>query len=163
MLYIIFSLPSKLHLPPNSTSRILDTGLSAKNELLAALYVLHYVNRAVVSPLFLAPSMSPIHASISLIIAMFQFINSSCLACWLVYSELTPSDISFPTLTSLVGLAIFFIGIAGNTASGNEIFTPRRGAAKGQAEGESKTHITTDHGSNLPTHPRRFQYIPFSE
>jgi 3-oxo-5-alpha-steroid 4-dehydrogenase 1 len=159
LLFIVFTLPSKLHPPPNSGSSILSTGLSAKNELLAALYVLHYINRAVVSPLFLAPSMSPLHASMAALMAIFQYVNSACIASWLVYSSLTPSASSFSPLTSLIGLVIFFLGMAGNIASENELFALRRGAAKRKAKSEGKAHITYDKVYVIPPATGWFKYI----
>lgn len=86
MLYIIYNLPSKLNPPPTSSSSILGTGLPFKHELVASLYLLHYLNRAFITPIFLAPSMSPIHASVAIMMVIFQFTNSSCIASWLVYS-----------------------------------------------------------------------------
>jgi 3-oxo-5-alpha-steroid 4-dehydrogenase 1 len=159
LLFIVFALPSKLHLPPNSSSSILGTGLPAKNELLAALYVLHYINRAVITPLFLAPSMSPIHASIAAMIVIFQYVNSACIASWLVYSSLTPSASSFSPLTSLIGFVIFFLGMAGNIASENELFALRRGAARRKAKSEGKAQITYDKVYVIPPATRWFKYI----
>jgi 3-oxo-5-alpha-steroid 4-dehydrogenase 1 len=161
MLFIIFALPSKLHPPPNSSSSILGTGLPAQNELLAALYVLHYLNRAVITPLFLAPSMSPIHASIFLMMVTFQYTNSACIASWLVYSELTPSthSSSFSALTSLMGLVMFFLGLAGNIASENELFALRRGAAKRKAKSEGKAQIIYDKVYVIPPASGWFKYV----
>lgn len=161
LLYIISTLPSKLHPPPNASSSILGTGLPAKNELFAALYVLHYANRAVITPLFLTPSMSPIHSSIALAIAMFQYTNSSCIGSWLVYSEVTPSssNSSFSAPISLIGLALFFLGLAGNIASENELFALRRGAAKRKAKSEGKAQITYDKVYVIPPASGWFKYV----
>jgi 3-oxo-5-alpha-steroid 4-dehydrogenase 1 len=159
LLFIIFALPSRLHPAPNSSSSLLGTGLPAKNELLAALYVLHYINRAVVTPLYLAPSMSPIHASIALMMVMFQYTNSSCIASWLVYSEVNPSTASFSALTSVIGLALFFLGLAGNIAAENELFALRRGAAKRKAKSEGKAQVTYDKVYVIPPASGWFKYV----
>jgi 3-oxo-5-alpha-steroid 4-dehydrogenase 1 len=155
LLFIVFAIPSKLH----PSSSILGTGLPAKNELLAGLYVLHYINRAVITPLFLAPSMSPIHAGIAAIIVIFQYLNSACIASWLVYSSSIPPASSFSPLTSLIGLVIFFLGLAGNIASENELFALRRGAAKRKARSEGKAQITYDKVYVIPPATRWFKYI----
>lgn len=57
--------------------------LPLPNLLVAALYLLHYANRAVVSPFFAAPSMSPIHALVVVLAMVFNWLNSACLAAWL--------------------------------------------------------------------------------
>lgn len=163
LLFIIYALPSKLHPPPNSSSSILGTGLPAQNELLAALYVLHYLNRAIITPLFLAPSMSPIHAGISAMMALFQYVNSSCIACWLVYSssEPTPPPTSSVTamLTSLIGLTTFFVGLAGNIVAQNQLFALRRGAAKRKAKSEGKAQITYDKVYVIPPATGLYKYV----
>ena len=163
MLYIIFTLPSKLHPPPNSSSSILGTGLPAKNELLAGLYVLHYLNRAVITPLFLAPSMSPIHTIVAILMAIFQFLNSSCIACWIVYSasdsSSSPAGGALATLTILVGVLGFFLGLAGNIAADNELFALRKGAAKRKAKSEGKVNVTYDKVYVIPPATGWFKYI----
>ena len=163
MLYIIFTLPSKLHPPPNSSSSIFGTGLPAKNELLVGLYVLHYLNRAVITPLFLAPSMSPIHTSVAIMMAIFQFLNSSCIACWVVYSASNPNSSSsggnLAILTMLIGLVVFLLGLAGNIASENELFALRRGAAKRKAKSEGKAKVTYDKVYVIPPASGWFKYI----
>ncbi len=163
MLYIIFTLPAKVNPPPNSSSSILGTGLPAKNELLAGLYVLHYLNRAVITPLFLAPSISPIHTLVAILMAIFQFLNSSCIACWVVYSasELDSSasgEIS-AGLTMLIGVAVFFLGLTGNIAAENELFALRRGAANRKAKSEGKAKVTYDKVYVIPPATGWFKYI----
>ncbi|KAI5300666.1 hypothetical protein KEM55_005889, partial [Ascosphaera atra] len=54
------------------------------NVTVAGLYVLHYLNRAIITPLFFAPSMSPIHTVIVLAGASFNYFASTSLAGWLL-------------------------------------------------------------------------------
>lgn len=159
LLFILSTLPTKLHPPLHASSSILGTGLPAKHELLAALYVLHYLNRAVITPLFLAPSMSPIHTSIALMIVAFQYTNSACIASWLVYSEVNPATTATSVLLSLVGLVLFFLGLAGNIAAENELFSLRRGAAKRKAKSEGKAQITYEKVYVIPPATGWFKYI----
>lgn len=59
-------------------------GLPLWNKITAALYVIHYVNRAVLQPLFIAPSMSPIGMEIFLVVSTFNWINGAIFGCWVV-------------------------------------------------------------------------------
>lgn len=159
MLYIMYSLPSKLLPPPTSSTSVLGTGLPFTQELLAFLYVLHYTNRAVITPLLLAPSMSPIHAVVASMMATFQFINSSCIASWLVYSDPSPSATLLSTLTAVIGVSLFFLGLAGNIASENALFDLRRGAAKRKARSEGKAQVTFAKVYVIPPATGWFKYV----
>jgi 3-oxo-5-alpha-steroid 4-dehydrogenase 1 len=159
LLFIIFTLPSKLKPVPQSSSSFLGTGLPAQQEILGSLYVVHYINRAVVSPIFLSPSMSPIHLIISLIMMIFQFVNSSSIACWLVYSTLKTHHTPLMSLTSILGLVIFFAGMAGNIAAENSLFSLRRGAAKRKAKSEGKAAVTYDKVYAIPPAEGFFKHI----
>ncbi|KAL6236104.1 hypothetical protein BDW75DRAFT_123026 [Aspergillus navahoensis] len=155
LLYILTTIPAKL---PTLDIRTLPLS----NKLVASLYILHYVNRAIISPFFAAPSMSPIHVFIIVSAAAFNWINSACLACWLVGYNVTTLPGYYPTFglgsaetalmtpekvledslsstvgTSLVipavGLVLFFVGMAGNIYAERTLFALRREAADKQA------------------------------
>lgn len=115
------------------------------NKLVAGLYVLHYLNRAIITPLFFAPSMSPIHVVVALFAVMFNYLNSSCLAGWLlgygVYNH--PSEdhnSSRSNYFPYVGLLLFAFGMYGNIISEHTLFRLRREAAekKDHYEGKGK-------------------------
>ncbi|KAL4798893.1 ubiquitin elongating factor core-domain-containing protein [Aspergillus venezuelensis] len=74
LLYILSKLPQRLNMQT----------LPLPNKLVAGLYVLHYINRAIISPFFAAPSMSPIHVFVMGSAMAFNWLNSACLAGWLV-------------------------------------------------------------------------------
>ncbi|KAJ5570963.1 hypothetical protein N7535_004623 [Penicillium sp. DV-2018c] len=59
------------------------SNLPTSNILVASLYCIHYLNRAIISPFFSAPSMSPIHPFIMTSAMLFNWFNSACLAGWL--------------------------------------------------------------------------------
>ncbi|KAJ5502235.1 hypothetical protein N7463_005109 [Penicillium fimorum] len=121
--------------------------LPMSNILVVALYCTHYFNRAIISPFFSAPSMSPIHIAIMSFAMLFNWFNSACLAGWLRgYS--VPTIPSFYTASSsgglpprsgvvdllpTVGVILFAIGMAGNIYSETTLFRLRREEAEKRA------------------------------
>ncbi|KAL4964750.1 3-oxo-5-alpha-steroid 4-dehydrogenase family protein [Aspergillus stella-maris] len=79
LLYILSNLPQRLNMQT----------LPLPNKLVAGVYVLHYINRAIISPFFAAPSMSPIHVFVMGSAMAFNWLNSACLAGWLVGYNVT--------------------------------------------------------------------------
>ncbi|KAL4873198.1 hypothetical protein BDV12DRAFT_182436 [Aspergillus spectabilis] len=153
LVYILTTLPPKLNIHI----------LPLPNKLLAFLYLLHYFNRAIISPFFAATSMSPMHAFIVLSAMLVNWLNSSSLAGWLVGYNVTtipgyyPASFSSITTpekvledslastagTSLIlptiGLVLFFTGMAGNIYAERTLFRLRREAAdKKQAQNQDK-------------------------
>ncbi|EIT78385.1 steroid reductase [Aspergillus oryzae 100-8] len=136
------------------------TSLPLPNQTVAALYLIHYANRAVISPLFAAPSMSPIHAFIAVCGLSFNWINSTCLAAWLVGYHVPVTgyraDGSGPGIGNstrpaisdylpYIGIVLFFVGMAGNIISERTFFRLRR-------EEADKLHNTQkDHSKNPGT------------
>ncbi|KAI5293608.1 hypothetical protein KEM52_005383 [Ascosphaera acerosa] len=114
------------------------TDVPTTNKLIAGLYVLHYFNRAIVTPLFCAPSMSPIHVVIMLSAVWFNYLNSSCLAGWLLGYGVPVRGMEGPAklqsapsmLVPLVGLLLFAFGMYGNICSEHTLFRLRREAAE---------------------------------
>ncbi|KAE8394571.1 hypothetical protein BDV23DRAFT_179348 [Aspergillus alliaceus] len=142
LLYQMATLPVKMHL---------DVPLP--NKLVASLYLLHYTNRAIISPLFAAPSMSPIHALIVLCAALFNWFNSTCLAAWLVGYHVPvagyrtdgydPNPSTRPSISPYlpyIGMALFAAGMAGNILAERTLFRLRREEAdKQEKKKESST------------------------
>ncbi|KAK2871907.1 hypothetical protein FQN49_002714 [Arthroderma sp. PD_2] len=135
------------------------SALSTWHKVFAVLYVLHYVNRAIITPLFLAPSMSPIHIEIALFALSFHYISSSCWAFWLLgyktvmstggtadapgvmYDSTTaasPELTGYMTYVPYVGLAIFLIGMYGNIQSENTLFELRKEEAHRRQKQQAK-------------------------
>ncbi|KAL4906497.1 hypothetical protein BDW74DRAFT_150542 [Aspergillus multicolor] len=175
LIYILTTLPTKV-------SNLNIQTLPLPNKLIASLYVIHYVNRAIISPFFAAPSMSPIHVFIAASAALFNWMNSTCLACWLVgynvttipgyypssgsslgqASMMTPEKVLEESLestagTSLmipaVGLALFFVGMAGNIYAERTLFALRREAADKQAQ-----QTSTDDAKDAPKEKQSNKY-----
>ncbi|KAL1981516.1 hypothetical protein VTN96DRAFT_2497 [Rasamsonia emersonii] len=156
LVYILARLPQQ---QPNIVSL---SSLPLWNKIAAALYVVHYFNRAVVNPLFVAPSISPVRADVFLFAAFFNWLNSACLGAWLVgyranvegfntvpvpssSSELGPVQRILP----YVGLAIFTIGMVGNILSERTLWrlrreeAHRRAAAAAEKDKKETTTTTT--------------------
>lgn len=153
MVYIISTLGPRLLRRPAPPHSLLGTGMPFfYHELLALLYLLHYLNRAIITPLFRAPSMSPISPLVVSMMAIFQFLNSSCIACWLVYdasSKAGPTTGTSGPLSSLLSplstnplpifaLFLFILGLYGNISSERTLFSLRRSAALRRAKSEGK-------------------------
>jgi 3-oxo-5-alpha-steroid 4-dehydrogenase 1 len=124
--------------------------LPASNILVASLYCIHYLNRAVISPFFSAPSMSPIHLFIMTSAMFFNWFNSSCLSGWLrgytvpTIPTFIPSSPN-PTVTQYLptaGIILFAIGMTGNIYSETALFRLRR------EEAERRTKKTDETNSN---------------
>ncbi|KAJ5542200.1 hypothetical protein N7461_008203 [Penicillium sp. DV-2018c] len=121
------------------------SNLPTSNILVASLYCIHYLNRAIISPFFSAPSMSPIHPFIMTSAMLFNWFNSACLAGWLrgytvptvpgfySYSErLSPRPAAVELLPAL-GIVLFAVGMAGNIYSETSLFRLRREEAERRA------------------------------
>ncbi|RAH74297.1 3-oxo-5-alpha-steroid 4-dehydrogenase family protein [Aspergillus aculeatinus CBS 121060] len=149
LLYVLWKLPLKLadaHRTTTTTTTNFGSNANANgsisisiplpNKLLAALFVAHYLNRAVISPFLAAPSMSPIHLFIMVSAMLFNWFNSTCLAGWLVgYDPVSPYHPSSPPpntaaaagkIIPSLGLALFLAGMAGNIYAERTLFRLRR-------------------------------------
>lgn len=174
LIYILFSLPRRLYPLSSGTTTIspatgiFGTGLPITHEIMGFLYVLHYLNRAIVTPLFVAPSMSPMSPLVIFFMTVFQFLNSSAIAGWLCYNALHRSIdakvSTVPTLlsfTSLIGISLFITGLAGNISAEWHLFELRKGAAKRKAKSEGKATVTYDKVYVIPEARGLFRYVLF--
>ncbi|EGE79218.1 hypothetical protein BDBG_02606 [Blastomyces gilchristii SLH14081] len=138
------------------------------HKLVACIYVLHYLNRAVITPLFLAPSMSPIHLIIILSAMAFNYLNSSCIAGWLlgygtpVLGSTAPrpqqahlsrtssfSTTYFPAeYIPYIGLCLFLIGMYGNIKAEGTLFRLRREEADKNSNNNSNNPKTAQTPKN---------------
>ncbi|KAL1898675.1 hypothetical protein Cpir12675_001782 [Ceratocystis pirilliformis] len=117
-----------------------------QNKVLGALFIIHYVYRAVLFP-FMQPSMSPIHALIWLNAAFFQVCNGISIGGWLGgYGPTTARDWmphSWSTAQFVVGIALFYIGLMGNFFHDEELREIRR------AERRKRERINSSSGKQL--------------
>ena len=146
------------------------TELPKSNVVIVALYCLHYLNRAIISPFFSAPSMSPIHAVIMSFAMIFNWFNSACLAGWL-RGYTVPTIPNFHTasngipsprsavgdLLPTVGVILFAIGMAGNIYSETSLFRLRREEADRRAA--KKTDDGTPAGAETQGSRNKFHKV----
>jgi len=164
LLYILYTLPPKLGLPVSSTS-LLNTRLPLPHELLGLLYTLHYINRAIITPLFLAPSMSPIHPFVTLCMSTFQLIASSSIGAWAVYASARPASVQIQQYgkpnyaLAMCGVILFAAGLATNILAESQLFALRRGAARRKARSEGKAQVTYEKVYVIPPAEGLFRYV----
>ncbi|KAL4809014.1 hypothetical protein BDV18DRAFT_133720 [Aspergillus unguis] len=156
LLYILTNLAPKLNMAT----------LPLPNKLVASLYVLHYINRAIISPFFSAPAMSPIHIFVAGSAMIFNWFNSTCLAAWLVgynvttlpgyyppspLGDATPEKVLEDSLASTtgtslllpgVGLGLFVLGMVGNISSERRLHRLRREAADAKKPKDDDSTVT---------------------
>ncbi|KAM7191335.1 3-oxo-5-alpha-steroid 4-dehydrogenase domain containing protein [Rhypophila sp. PSN 637] len=107
-----------------------EYSLPWQNKVLAALFVLHYSYRALLFPI-LQPSMSPLHILVWLFGLLFQIINGTCIGAWLAaYGPLTQKDwssnLTFGTFQFVLGISLFYVGLAANYYHDDELREIRR-------------------------------------
>ncbi|OAR02489.1 hypothetical protein LLEC1_05566 [Akanthomyces lecanii] len=99
-----------------------------QNRVLGGLFVIHYLNRAVLFPL-MQPSMAPIHVAVWAMALGFQLCNATCLGAWLsAYGAVTDAAwaAQSPLPQFAAGLALFYVGLAGNWFHDEELREIRR-------------------------------------
>ena len=110
---------------------------------------IHYVNRAIISPLYLNPSMSPIHLLVWTSALLFQIINSISIGGWLAgYGPTVEGDWEDRALHITLGVAVWVLGFVGNIYYDDELREIRRVAARNQkgmneARGDPKLESKT--------------------
>ncbi|ROT35228.1 3-oxo-5-alpha-steroid 4-dehydrogenase [Sodiomyces alkalinus F11] len=159
LLYIMNTLPKQVGI----------THLPWQNKILAGLFVIHYLYRAVLFP-FIQPSMSPIHAAVFLLAATFQVVNATCIGAYLAaYGPVTDAEWSaarapFSTAQFIVGVAIFAAGLVGNYLHDEELREIRRTeqrrqekVVRGQQQ-KGKTRVSVDKHYSVPE-AMLFRYV----
>ncbi|KAL9030006.1 MAG: hypothetical protein Q9196_001820 [Gyalolechia fulgens] len=107
--------------------------LPPANRLMAALFTIHYIYRALISPLYLNPSMSPVHLFVFLFGLSFQIINGTCIGGYLAgYGPTTLEEWAGTAQRIELGMILFFAGFIGNIYHEDELREIRRAAARNQ-------------------------------
>ncbi|KAF2737330.1 3-oxo-5-alpha-steroid 4-dehydrogenase-like protein [Polyplosphaeria fusca] len=129
LLYNMFTLPSELGIEE----------LPWGNWTMAGCFVIHYVYRALVSPLFLNPSMSPIHPLVWTLAFLFQVFNATSLSGWLAgYGPTTVNDWAGRYWAMEIGLVVWAWGLLGNIFHDDDLREIRRAADRKQRKEAEK-------------------------
>lgn len=123
VLYCMFTIPSQLGIGK----------LPWGNWTMAGLYTTHYLYRALLSPLFLNPSMSPIHPTVALSAAAWQVINGISLGGWLAgYGPTTVYDWAGRLYWIEAGMVIWGWALLGNMWHDDDLREIRRSVLRQQ-------------------------------
>ncbi|MCJ1467758.1 hypothetical protein MMC07_006383 [Pseudocyphellaria aurata] len=157
LLFIMWSLPRELAMGMEGESRM---ALPWENWAMAALFTIHYLYRALLSPLVLNPSMSPIHPVIFLAALQFQLCNAICLGGWLAgYGPVTATDWQDRKLAVVTGTILFALGLLGNMYHDDVLREIRRSAAREMQRREKRRddpneNDADEEGQEPKTNPR---------
>ena len=132
VLYCMYALPEQVGIE----------SLPWANWTMVGIYTIHYLYRAVLSPLVLNPSMSPIHLFVFLGAMLFNVVNGLSIGGWLAgYGPTTVNDWAGRLYMIEVGLVIWGWSFLGNIFHDDDLREIRRSALrrqKAQAEKENK-------------------------
>lgn len=126
-----------------------------QNKVLAGLFAIHYSYRAVMYPL-MAPSMAPMNIVVASSAVFFQVMNGTCLGAWLAaYGPTTQEEWRAQlgaggTLQFVVGISIFYLGLAANYYHDDELREIRR------REERRRERVARDEGVRPETVERHY-------
>ncbi|KAF2418771.1 3-oxo-5-alpha-steroid 4-dehydrogenase [Tothia fuscella] len=133
LLYIMYTLPQELNLQ----------SLPPTNWVMAGMFTIHYIYRAILAPLFLNPSMAPMHPIVWISALAFQVFNAISIGGWLGgHGPITLEDWAGRLYTIQFGMIIWAVGLMGNIFHDDELREIRRAAnrrQKKEAEKEGKS------------------------
>jgi len=138
LLYTITSLLSARF--PNTPLLLALHTLPWQNKLMAAMFVSHYIYRAILAPLVLNPSMAPMHPFVWISAAAFQVVNGTCIGAWIgAYGPMTAAQWARrPAWQIWTGVGIWAVGLLGNVYHDDVLRGIRRDAAKKKEEIKQK-------------------------
>ncbi|KAI9761141.1 MAG: hypothetical protein M4579_001188 [Chaenotheca gracillima] len=147
VLYSMFTLPEQAGV---------SSGLPRANWLMAALYTIHYINRALISP-YLNPSMSPMHPIVWVSAFAWQVMNGLSIGGWLGgWGPTKQEDWQGHTLWIQGGLMLWALGWLGNMWHDDELREIRRASARRQKKEQEKK----DQQGKASTHVDKVYDIP---
>ncbi|KAK5012509.1 3-oxo-5-alpha-steroid 4-dehydrogenase-domain-containing protein [Cryomyces antarcticus] len=130
LLYVMYALPKQQGIE----------SLPWANWTMAALFTIHYIYRALLAPLVLNPSMSPIHITVWASALIWQITNGLSLGGWLGgYGPTTVYDWAGRLYMIEVGLVIWGWGLLGNMYHDDDLREIRRAAGRRQKKEAEKT------------------------
>lgn len=135
VLYLMYSLPGEI-----SNGALTARDLPWGNWAMAGMFTIHYAYRAVLSPLLLNPSMSPIHPLVFVSAAAWQVANGISIGGWLAGYGPTSAWEWTGRLTSInLGLLIWGFGLLGNMYHDDELREIRRSVLRKQKKQAEET------------------------
>ncbi|KAF2256423.1 3-oxo-5-alpha-steroid 4-dehydrogenase-like protein [Trematosphaeria pertusa] len=155
LLYTMFTLPKELGLD----------SLPWGNWTMAGCFVIHYIYRAIISPLFLNPSMSPMHPLVWILAFTFQMFNGISIAGYLAgYGPTSDHDWAGRYWSMEIGLVMWAWGLLGNMFHEDDLREIRRAADRTQrreAEKQGKPAQSVDKVYMIPKNGL-FQYVLYA-
>ncbi|KAF2013763.1 3-oxo-5-alpha-steroid 4-dehydrogenase-like protein [Aaosphaeria arxii CBS 175.79] len=135
------------------------------NWTMVGCFVIHYIYRAIISPLFLNPSMSPISPLVWMLAFLFQVFNAISIGGWVSgYGPTTVEDWAGRYWAMEFGLVIWAWGLLGNMFHDDDLREIRRAVDRKQrreAEKLGKAPGNVDKVYMLPKNGL-FQYVLFA-
>ncbi|KAI9806179.1 MAG: hypothetical protein M1825_006294 [Sarcosagium campestre] len=140
LLYVMSTLPETIGI---------DKPLPLANWTMAGMFTVHYLYRAIIAPLILNPSMSPIHPMIWISAFSWQIINGLSLGGWLGgHGPTRPEDWAGRYVPMTLGMMIWAAGLMGNMFHDDELREIRRAALRSQAQREATDTIDSSKGQD---------------
>ena len=134
VIYCMLSIPQDASSPISSYREI-----PWANWTMAALYTMHYIYRAILCPLVLNPSRSPIHPIVFLSAFSWQICNGLSLGGWLGgYGPTTVYDWAGRLYEIEIGMVLWGWSFMANIFHDDDLREIRRSAARRQAEAAAK-------------------------
>ncbi|KAJ7178033.1 hypothetical protein C8R46DRAFT_942967 [Mycena filopes] len=131
--------------------------LGNPQSLLVGAYLIHYLNRALISPLR-TPSRSKAHIIVPLVAVAFNTLNGSLLGSFLS-SPSAPQPSAFARTSFWVGMTLWAVGFAGNVIHDEILLNIRRHA---KTKGKGKEAGTTSPGEHYAIpHGLLYRYISY--
>ncbi|KAF2722435.1 3-oxo-5-alpha-steroid 4-dehydrogenase [Polychaeton citri CBS 116435] len=134
------------------------------NWTMAGLFTIHYIYRAILSPLLLNPSMSPIHPTVFIAAFLWQVANGLSIGGWLGgYGPRTMSDWSGRLYEIEIGMVIWGWSFLGNIFHDDDLREIRRSVLRRQKEQAQKDNKPIEGVEKVYMVPKNglFHYILF--
>lgn len=125
------------------TTPAIQLSLHDPRFILALFYLLHYANRAVISPLR-APGRSKAHISVTLSGIFFNSVNGSLLGTYVssaacaAYTLNSQTNANVRGIQTLIGIALYTVGLLGNIHHDEILYDLRRDALKKKAQAQAR-------------------------
>ncbi|WPH01173.1 Hypothetical protein R9X50_00400900 [Acrodontium crateriforme] len=135
------------------------------NWTMAGIFTIHYLYRAILSPLVLNPSMSPIHPFVFCSAFMWQIMNGLSIGGWLAgYGPTTVHDWSGRLYEIEIGLVIWGWGLLANFFHDDDLREIRRAALRRQKATAEKENKPIDGVDKLYMMPKNglFHYVLYA-